>query len=209
MSTFDHQRVARLLLGIAVALGLAACGGSSTTIEQSWKPPNLAPSRLRNVVTVYISRDGVIRRVVEDAMAQNLARRSVRAVPAYSVLTDDDLKDRDRAKAKLAASGYDGVVALRLVGKETTIVATPPTDGYWTFDSYWGMAWPGVYDPGYLTTETVVRVEAKVFSLADNKLVWAGLSKTVDPNTIRSVIDDVTKVVAETLKKQQIVASGG
>lgn len=211
MSNFDQQRVAPLLLCIAVALGFAGCGGSSTTIEESWKAPSVAPSRLRNVVTVCISRDGAMRRVVEDAMAQRLAHLGVRAVPVYSVLSDDDdLKDRDRAKAKLMASGYDGVVALRIVGKETKIVATPPTYyGYWTFDSYWGMAWPGVYDPGYLTTETVVRVETKVFSLADNKLVWEGLSKTVDPNTIRSVIDDVTKVVAETLKKQQIVASTG
>jgi len=203
MTHFDQRRVATLLLSIAVALGFAACAGS-TTIEQSWKAPNLAPSNLRNVVTVYISRDGTMRRRVEDSMTQRLAHMGVRAVPAYSILSDDDLKDRDRAKAKLVAGGYDGVVALRLVGKETRLVATPPT-----FDGYWGTAWPGAYDPGYLSTETVVRVETNVFSLADNKLVWSGLSKTVDPNTMRSTIDDVTKVVAKALENQQIVASAG
>ena len=83
-------------------------------------------------------------------------------------------------------------------------MATPPT-----FDGYWGMAWPGAYDPGYLSTETVVRVDTNVFSLADNKRVWSGLSKTVDPNTMRSAIDDVTKVVAKALENQQIVASTG
>jgi len=203
MKNFDQRRVVTLLLGIAVALGFAACGGS-TQIEQSWKAPNLPPSNLRNVVTVYISRDETMRRTVEDSMAQRLAHLGVQAVPAYSVLSDDDLKDRDRAKAKLVAGGYDGAVALRLVGKETKVVAAPPT-----FDGYWGMAWPGAYDPGYLSTETIVRVETNVFSLADNKLVWSALSKTVDPNTLRSAIDDVTKVVANALEKQQIVASAG
>ena len=203
MNDFDQRRVATLLPCIAVALGFAACGGS-TTIEQSWKAPNLAPSNLHNVVAVYISRDETMRRTVEDSMAQRLGQLGVRAVPAYSILSDDDLKDRDRAKAKLVAGGYDGAVALRLVGKETKLVATPST-----FDGYWGMAWPGAYNPGYLSTETVVRVETKVFSLADNKLVWSGLSKTVDPNTMRSAIDDVTKVVAKALEKQQIVASTG
>lgn len=201
MNNVDQRRVTTLLLCIAVALEFTACAGS-TTIEQSWKAPNLAPSNLRNVVTVYISRDATMRRTVEDSMAQRLAHLGVRAIPAYSVLSDDDLKDRDRAKAKLAAGGYDGVVALRLVGKETKLVATPPT-----FNGYWGMAWPGAYDPGYLSTETVVRVETNVFSLADDKLVWSGLSKTVDPNTMRSAIDDVTKVVAKALENQQIVAS--
>src|SRR5215510_7431881 len=203
MTHFDQRRVATLLLSIAVALGFAACAGS-TTIEQSWKAPNVGPSNLRKVATVYISRDGTMRRRVEDSMTQRLAHMGVRAVPAYSILSDDDLKDRDRAKAKLVAGGYDGVVALRLVGKETRLVATPPT-----FDGYWGTAWPGAYDPGYLNTETVVRVETNVFSLADNKLVWSGLSKTVDPNTMRSTIDDVTKVVAKALENQQIVASAG
>lgn len=203
MNNFVQRRVSMRLLGIAVALGLAACAGS-TTIEQSWRAPNLAPSNLRNVVTVYISHDETMRRTVEDSMTQRLAHLGVRAVPAYSVLSDDDLKDRDRAKAKLVAGGYDGVVALRLVGKETKLVATPPT-----FDGYWGMAWPEAYDPGYLSTETVVRVETNVFSFADNKLVWSGLSKTVDPNTMRSAIDDVTKVFAKALEKQQIVASAG
>jgi len=203
MNSFDQRRVARLLPCIAVVLGFAACGGS-TTIEQSWKAPNLAPSNLHNVVTVYMSRDETMRRTVEDSMTQRLAHLGVRAVPAYSVLSDDDLKDRDRAKAKLVAGGYDGVVALRLVGNETKLVATPST-----FDGYWGMAWPGAYSPGYLSTETVVRVETKVFSLADNKLVWSGLSKTVDPNTMSSAIDDVTNVVAKALEKQQIIASTG
>lgn len=203
MNDFDQRRVATLLPCLAVALGFAACGGS-TTIEQSWKAPNVAPSNLHNVVAVYISRDETMRRTVEDSMAQRLGQLGVRAVPAYSVLSDEDLKDRDRAKAKLVAGGYDGAVALRLVGKETKLVATPST-----FDGYWGMAWPGAYNPGYLSTETVVRVETKVFSLADNKLVWSGLSKTVDPNTMRSAIDDVTKVVAKALEKQQIVASTG
>ena len=201
MNNFGQRRVARLLLCIAVPLGFAACGGS-TTIEQSWKAPNLAPRNLRNVVTAYISRGATMRRTVEDSMAQRLAHMGVWAVPAYSVLTDDDLNDRDHAKAKLVAGGYDGVVALRVVGNETEIEAMPPT-----FDGYGRMAWPGVYDPGYLSTETVVRVETSVFSFADNKLVWSGLSKTVDPNTMRSAIDDVTNVVAKALVEQQVVAS--
>jgi len=203
MNNVDQRRVATLLLCIAVALGFTACAGS-TTIEQSWKAPNLPPSNLRNVVTVCISHDATMRRTVEDSMAHRLAHLGVRAVPAYSVLSDDDLKDRERAKAKLAAGGYDGVVALRLVGKETKLVATPAT-----FDGYWGTAWPGAYDPGYLSTETVVRVETSVFSFADNKLVWSALSKTVDPNTIHSAVDDITKVVAKALENQQIVASTG
>jgi hypothetical protein len=201
MKMFAQQRVATLLC-VGVALGLAGCAGS-TTMEESWKAPNLPAGDLHNVVTLYISRDGAMRRTAEDSMARKLTHEGVHAVPAYSVLTDADLKDRDQAKAKLAASGYDGVVAIRLVSKETQINAVPPT-----FDGYWGMGWGWGwgYDLGYMSTETVVRVQTSVYSLAHNRLVWSGLSKTVDPNSVSSAIDSVTSVVATALEKQQVVA---
>lgn len=192
-----------LAIGIAVGLGAAACGGS-TTMEQTWKAPNLVPNNLHNVVTVYINRDGSMRRTVEDSMAQKLAAEGVRATPGYSVLTNDDLKDRDRVKAKLLAQGYDGVVSLRLVSKETQVEAMPAT-----WDGYWGPAWGGAYDPGYLSTETIVRVETSVYQLSNGKLVWSGLSKTVDPNSMQSTIHDVTQVVAKALQKDQIVTNAG
>jgi len=177
----SHQRRVWMLCCIAVAIVVAACAGS-TTIEQSWRAPQL--SGLRNVVTVYISRDTAMRRTVEDSMARRLAGEGVRAVPAYSILSDADTQDREGAKAKLLAAGYDGVVALRLVGKETKVEVTPPI-----YTGYWGPAWGGAYQPGYLSTETVVRVETSVYALGDGKLVWSGLSKTVDPSSMKSTID--------------------
>jgi hypothetical protein len=173
-------------------------------MEQTWKAPNLVPNNLHNVVTVYISRDGAMRRTVEDSMAQKLRGEGVRATPAYSILNNDALKDRERAKARLQAAGYDGVVAIKLVSKNTQVEVTPGT-----YDGYWGPAWDGAYDPGYLTTETVVRVETSVYSLHDGKLVWSGVSKTVDPNSMSSAISDVTEVVAKALQKQQIIATAG
>ena len=67
----------------------------------------------------------------------------------------------------------------------------------------------GIVRPWILEHRDGLRAETKVFSFADNKLVWSGLSKTVDPNTISSAIDDVTKVVAQALEKQHIVESAG
>lgn len=193
------------VVGTMLGLGtLAACGGPSTTIEQSWTAPGPQVGRLQNVVTLYVSRDGTMRRSVEDAMAQKLAGAGIRAVPAYQVLTDEDLRDRERAKARLAAAGFDGVIANRLVSKETELEYVPGS-----FDSYWGPAWSMAYDPGYVYTETVVRVETTAFSLTTNQLVWSAISKTVDPENQREVIEQVTSVAARELQKRGIVASAG
>src|SRR5881628_3797686 len=99
------------VLFLAVALGVVACGGS-TTMEQTWKSPTMVPNNLHNVVAVYISKDPSMRRTVEDSMVQRLTKEGVHATPAYSILSSDELQDQDRAKAKLLAAGYDGVVAM-------------------------------------------------------------------------------------------------
>ena len=185
----------------AILLVMAACGGASTTIEQSWTAPEARLGELRNVVTLYVSSDGAMRRTVEDAMSQQLARAGVRVTPSYTFLRDDELLDRARAKATLVAAGFDGVIGIRLVSREQELAYIPGT-----FDGYWGPAWSAAYDPGYLVSETVVRVETSAYSLTSNQLVWSALSRTVDPNGPREVIDDITQVAATELRKQGIVA---
>jgi len=196
-----HEIVRFLLRFAVIAAMLASCGGPSTTIEQSWKAPDARIGKLRNAVTLYLTADGTMRRNVEDAMVTKLARAGIRATPSYTILSDDELEQREVAKAKLMASGYDGVIAIRLVSKEESIEYVPGT-----FDGYWGPAWSGAYSPGYMYTETVVRVEVSAYSLTNAELAWSALSKTVDPEGRGAVIDEVTTVAAKELQKQGIVA---
>ena len=183
-----------LSIGILMVIG---CSGSSTTIEQSWRAPQGELEQLRNVVTVYISPDGSIRRSIEDQMAAKLYRKGIRATPLYAVLSEDVMHDKDQATAILRQAGYDGVVAIRLVSKESY--------SWGTFDDYWGSAWPSVYDPSYAITEIVVRVETNVYSLHTNKLLWSALSRTLDPTSTSTVVDEVTSIVAKELDNRGVV----
>ena len=73
------------------------------------------------------------------------------------------------------------------------------------FNGYWGTAWGMAYDPGYLETETIVRVESNAYALHSGTLLWTALSKTVDPNNTEDVISNVTAVVARELQHKHIV----
>jgi hypothetical protein len=104
-----------------------------------------------------------------------------------------------------------GVVAMRVVGKDQQITASPAT--YWgttqyaTFwgGGYYGWGWGGVYDPGYLRTDTVVSVETLVYSLEQNKLVWAGMTRTTNPTEVYPFIKELTAKVAAELKKLGLI----
>ena len=176
---------------LSIALVLAIGGCTSASIESTWRSPT-APE-LTNVVTLSPAPDGVTRRSVEDQLAQQLSRHGVRAVPGYTVLSDQDLSDRAGMVAKLRADGFDGVVAMRLVG------ANQKLEYYPAFDDYWGGAW------GSVVPETVVRIQVNAYSLSNNKLEWSAMSKSVDPDSENQVIGDVTKVVGDRLAKERII----
>lgn len=178
---------------LSFALVLAAVGCTSASIDSSWRSPT-APV-LSNVVTLSPAPDGVRRRSVEDKLAQQLSQHGVRAIPAYSVLTDQDLGTQHAMITKLRAAGFDGVVTMRLVGANQKLTYYP------AFDDYWGGAWGG----GEVVPTTVVRVEVNAYSLSSGQLVWSAMSKSVDPSTSAEVVGDVSKVVAERMGKDHVI----
>lgn len=194
-------------VALAVAPG-AGCATTTTEIEQTWQAPSAAQTRFTKVLAVYAGKDVTVRRSAEDRLVQRLAAQGVTARPAYAVLTDAEIANLDAAKTKLRAQGFDGVVAMRVVDRETQVEYSPGT-----FDGYWGVAWPywgygyGYGYPGYAYTETIVRIETTAYSLDTNKLVWSALSATTDPASVGEMMNDVTQVVATELGRRGVVAS--
>lgn len=182
-----RHRISSLVFAI-----VAGCA-SSATIESTWRAPN-AP-QLTNVVTLSPASDAGIRRSAEDKLAQQLSSRGVHATPGYAVLREQDLVDRSQIAATLLGRGFDGVVAMRLVGADQKLVAYP------SFDDYWGAAWGMTVVP-----ETVVRIEVNAYSLATKQLVFSAMSKSVDPGSTSQAIGDVSKVATAKLAQEQVVA---
>jgi hypothetical protein len=178
---------------------VTAC--ASTSIEQQWRAPQA--TQLHRVVTVTHSRDVTIRRTAEDDMAQQLRAGGVDAVPGYRILSDQDYHDREAAKAKLRAAGFDGVVVMRLASKDTSLQYVPGDFGAY---GYWGAGW-GAGGPGYYEPETIVRIETAAYSLQNNRLVYSALSKTIDPNSVSSMVSDVSKKIANAMQKQGVVVA--
>lgn len=199
--SYQHHVTRIGIVAVALSMHLLGCAGNKTHVEQSWTAPDARYVQFHRVAALFVARDGALRRSAEDKMSRELARRGVQAIPAYTILTDQDVQDFNQARQKLVAAGVDGVVAMRPVDKEQHLVVMPAT-----FDAYWGSAWPVVWDPGYAYTETIVRMETNVYSVPDNKLVYSAVSKTVDPGNSRKLIDDVTKLVARELERRRLVA---
>ena len=191
---------------VALAAGSLAC--ATTTFESTWRSPDARPLRLtgRKVVGLFLGKNPVTRRRAEDAMAREISARGAQGVPAYTVLSDDEVKDEALARKQLESLAFSGCVVMRVVGRETqytyepgAVWARPYYRHFW--HGYWGWGWGTVWEPGYLREDKIVKVETLVYSFEQDDLVWAGVSRTVDPAQIESFIGELAAAVSKQMAK--------
>ena len=194
MSTQSFRRTVFLAAGLA----LAACAG--TSIVDSWKAPGAGPLRFKKVLALAIVKNDSIRRRAEDALQSSL--RSVQAVQSYKLFDSAELADRERLKAQLRLDGFDGVIALRVAGSRQELsytTAAMPLEDFW---GYYGAAYP----PTEMNVDTIARVEIKIYSLADDKLVWAGVSETFNPKDAGQLVADIVAAAGQELRRQGLIS---
>jgi hypothetical protein len=202
----------------AGALALAACG--ATTFNTTWKAPDAKPLTFKKgdkVIAMVVSPDEAVRRGAEADLAAELTRRGLEGVSSWTVIPTEVVEKNDKEKAKelVEASGAKGVVAMRVTGKDKEITGSGPTyagvpmwgapyyGGFW--GGWYGYGWGAAYSPGYLRTDTLVYVETLVYDLNQNKLVWAGQSKTTNPSKAQSFIRELVDGAAKEMKKAGLI----
>jgi hypothetical protein len=194
----------------ALALGSAAC--MTTTFESTWRAVDARPVQLsgRKVVGLFVGTNPAVRKRAEDAMAREISARGADGVPAYTVLSDEEIKDQDASRAKLDGLGFSGVVVMRVVGRETqysyepaVVWVRPQYRRFW--GGYWPWGWARVGEPGYLAVDRILKVETLVYSLEQDKLIWAGVSRTVDPDHVEGLIQDLSRAVSERMARDGLL----
>jgi hypothetical protein len=207
-----RKKAVRLLLISVLTVASFACG-TTTSFQSTWKSPTAQPLHLkgRKVVAVFVSRDPSLRRRAEDAMAREIMARGAEGVAAYTFLSDQEIHDRDAAKAKAESLGFAGAVVMRVVGSET-VYGRRPAGAIWVgpqygrfWGGYWGWGWGTVWEPAYLTVDKIVKVETLVYSLERDELVWAGVSRTFDPIGINDFIAELATAVSERMEKDGLI----
>jgi hypothetical protein len=110
----------------ACALASAAC--ATTAFDTTWKSPDAKPLHLRGrkVAAVFVSRDPMLRRIAEDAMASEITARGAIGVAAYTFLSDSEVRDPDVARPKAEELGCAAAAVMRIVGRETVYRHEPP-----------------------------------------------------------------------------------
>jgi hypothetical protein len=209
------SRTALTVLAAAGAVALSGC--SSTSYNTAWKAPDAQPIRISagdKVIAMVVSPNEATRRGAEAALAAELSRGGAVGVPAYTVVPDDAVQDKEKAKPYIEKSGAKYAVIMRATGQDKEISGStgmpmygPGWGGYGGFyGGFYGYGWGAAYSPGYLRTDTIVHVETLVYDLSSDKLIWAGQSSTVNPSKAEGMIKELVDEAAKEMKKQGLLS---
>ena len=121
-------RLTAPVVGLATALTLVA-GCATTNISSSWVTPGARPVTFDNTLVVFMHAEETTRRAAEEYLVARIG--SDRAVASYTVISQNEVRNTDRAKVTVRNAGFDGVVVLRVIGVEEHVnlegVAMPPS----------------------------------------------------------------------------------
>jgi hypothetical protein len=203
------------------ALGLLALSGCiSTALVEHWRDASFAGPPLHKVLVVGVQRDGGRRRIWEDGMVGALTRAGVQATASYGVFPDK-APSADELAATATREGFDGVFATHFVEASSAVyggVAGPyyPYGPYGGFGygwrrpyGYWGGGWG--YGPGYLDVERRADYQTDVFAVdaAGGKMVWSGITRSVDLSSAAAVTDQISRVLVPELGREGILVGAG
>ena len=189
------HRAFLLLLAAFLAAALGGC--ASTEIVSAWKDPALARVPFGKVLVVFQHSDAQLRHAMERTMAAEIRN----AVPAHAIFRDEEVRDLDLVKSRVRQEGFDSAVIMRIAAVEREVSYVPGRlhafpSHYHGFYGYWGYGWRSVYEPGYMRSDRVVSIATNVYSVADDKLVWASQSETFNPTSLRTAVAEVVRTTS-------------
>ena len=195
---------------------LSSCASSG--FVASWRAPDASPLQVKGskVGAVVMIRDEASRRVAEDALAREINARGAQGIPGYTVMPDSRPETEADARMAFEHAGVQGIVVMRPVSVDKQVVVSPVTYLEPSYSAYWGgyygygwnrpWALPVAAEPD-VHTNTIVTIETLVYSLRQNKLVWAGRSQTTNPSDVAALVKKLSAAAAKELQRQGLLAS--
>lgn len=200
-----------------VGLLSIGCGSTRSEMTHSWVDPTHSPTPYKKVLVITLAQDSARRRVSELQLAAIFTDAGLPAVPSHTIMPDlgtvgDEAAIRQVVGAAVAKSGADCVTVSRMVSAETSqrwvagSTYVVPDAYYGGFYGYYNQAYQVVSTPDYLVEDKIYVVETNLYDVATEKLVWTGISETLNPESSVKGVESVGQVIASTLRKEGMIA---
>jgi hypothetical protein len=205
-----HRARRQVLLAVLVLAGVSI--EAAPKLRSVWKSPEVSKLNFagKTIAALVITDDQSLQMSGEEALVRELNARHMTGIATYRMVPREKIATAETARPWFERAGVEGVVALRPVEFSTDrqsprITVWPPDPSFW---GYYGSSWSSQITISPSRTSTVVVVEALVFDLTRDRLVWAATSETRNPKSLPSFITELVEAVVGEMRRTKLVPPG-
>jgi len=210
--------IKRYLLPIFVAIFshmiLTSCG-STTEIIGEWSEDEYKTGSIDKLLILGVvdQKKPLLRRKFEDGLVNAFKKNGTNAVASMDYMPYDEIIDSTSFEKYFSDLELDAVLVSRLVGidKERKVEAgyayVLPYNNYYGFYGYYYAAVQYANTSSYLSKNVVVVLETNLYETKNKKIIWSGISETIDPDKASDVIKSLGAVLADKLSSEGFLAN--
>lgn len=206
------QKISASLIVIFTFLTIIfiSCSSTKTSIIGEWQDDTYQKGNIQKVLVLGIvnKEKPLLRRNFEDGMARAFNDGGVSAFVSMDYMPYDEAVDSTTFEKHFKDLGIDAVVVARLVAVDASrdykagYLYTIPYNSYYGFYGYYNAGIATANSGGYLSQEVVVVLETNIYETANKKLIWSGVSETVEPDKASDVINSFGSELVGRLKSE-------
>lgn len=208
------RKIILLLCATGLAGGLLSSCGSSTKVVSSWKSADVSGSALNKVLVLGMMNDREAKDYIEQTLVADLSARGVTAVTGTSEFGPRGFGnfDQDQVNSKLTGEGFTSIMIICLTDKDKELNYTPGSAYYSPYGpvyyGYWGRyryMYDNIYSPGYFTTTTTYVLDADLYSLPSDQLIYSAQTKSYDPSNSKGLAKSFSEEIVNALAANGIL----
>lgn len=197
---------------LLTAIVLFTSCSNSAHIVKTWRDPAVTVNvdKLNKVLVMSLLKNETYRRVAEDQLVAMLQGKGVASYNYFPAGIPDEKENE--IKQRLKQDGFDGAIVTRVVDVDKDVNYVPGSFNnfpvyYGRFWGYYRNSWNNYYEPGYYEKTKKYTVETNVYSFKRDKLIWSGVTSTVDPDNAEKLMHGVSKAIFKEMKAEKFIVN--
>ena len=204
-----------LIITIFSFFFFSSCGSSTTEIIGEWSEDEYKTGSIDKLLVLGIvdQKKPLLKRRFEDGLVDAFKGGGTDAVASMDHMPYDEIIDSTSFEKYFKDLEFDAVLVSRLVGidKERKVQAgfayTIPYGSYYGFYGHYYASVQYANSSSYLSKNVVVVLETNLYETKDKKLIWSGISETIDPDKASDVIKSLGAVLSDKLSSEGFLAN--
>jgi len=198
------------MLFTSLTIIFISCSSTKTDIIGEWQDDTYQKGNIQKVLVLGIvnKEKPLLRRNFEDGMARAFQDGGINATPSMDHMPYDVATDSTTFEKYFKELQVDAVVVARLVAVDANrdykagYLYTIPYNSYYGFYGYYNVGIAYANSSGYLSQEVVVVLETNIYETTNKRLIWSGVSETVEPDKASDVINSFGSELVGRLKSE-------